>query len=33
MIDSGAFDITGLDALEGIESVMGLAFENLVVNS
>ena len=33
MIDSGAFEITGLDALEGIESVMGLAFENLVVNS
>ena len=31
-IDSGAFEIASLDALEGIESAMGLAFENLVAN-
>ncbi len=31
-IDSGAFEITGLDTLEGIDSIFGLAFENLVVN-
>ena len=31
-IDSGAFEITGLDTLEGIDSIFGLAFENLVIN-
>ena len=33
VIDSGAFELVALDALEGIETVLGLAFENLVVNN
>ena len=33
VIDSGAFELVALDALEGIDSVLGLAFENLVVNN
>ncbi|MBQ3290157.1 MAG: hypothetical protein IJH50_12155 [Kiritimatiellae bacterium] len=33
VIDSGAFELATLDALEGIDSVLGLAFENLVVNN
>ena len=33
VIDTGAYSIGSLDALEGWESVLGLAFENLVVNN
>ena len=33
VIDEGAFSFTSLDELDGIESVLGLAFENLVVNN
>ncbi len=33
IIDEGAFDLVTLEALEGIDTVMGLAFENLVVNN
>ena len=33
IIDDGAFDCVSLEALEGIETVLGLAFENLVVNN
>ncbi|MBQ7178247.1 MAG: ATP-binding protein, partial [Victivallales bacterium] len=33
IIDAGAFDLVTLEALEGIDAVMGLAFENLVVNN
>ena len=33
VIDKGAFSLGTLDSLEGWESVMGLAFENLVVNN
>ena len=33
VIDAGAFELTSLDALEGFDSVLGLAFENLVVNN
>ena len=33
VIDSGAFELVALDALEGIDAVLGLAFENLVVNN
>jgi hypothetical protein len=33
IIDDGAFDMVSLEALEGIDSVMGLAFENLVINN
>ena len=33
IIDAGAFDFVTLEALEGIDAVMGLAFENLVVNN
>ena len=32
-IDNGAFEIASLDELEGYDSIMGLAFENLVVNN
>ena len=32
-IDGGRFPFTGLNRLDGWESVMGLAFENLVVNN
>ena len=32
-IDGGKFPFNGLDRLDGWESVMGLAFENLVVNN
>ena len=32
-IDSGAFSLGSLDRLDGWDSVMGLAFENLVVNN
>ena len=32
LIDSGSFRFAGLDALDGWDSVMGLAFENLVCN-
>ena len=32
-IDAGAYSFVSLDALDGWESVMGLAFENLVVNN
>jgi len=33
VIDEGAFSISSLEELEGIDSVLGLAFENLVVNN
>lgn len=33
MIDDGAFSVSSLDELEGYETLMGLAFENLVVNN
>ena len=33
IIDDGAFEIASLDELEGYASIMGLAFENLVVNN
>lgn len=33
IIDADAFAFAGLDALEGWDSTMGLAFENLVVNN
>ncbi len=33
MIDAGSYSFATLSALEGWESVMGLAFENLVVNN
>ena len=33
IIDDGAFEIASLDELEGYDSIMGLAFENLVVNN
>ena len=32
-IDDGSYAFVGLDALDGWESVMGYAFENLVVNN
>ena len=32
-IDAGAFVLSSLDQLEGLDAVMGLAFENLVVNN
>ncbi|MBR4222959.1 MAG: hypothetical protein IKR81_17490, partial [Victivallales bacterium] len=31
--DAGTFDLVTLEALEGIDTVMGLAFENLVINN
>lgn len=33
VIDAGAFAFTGLDALAGWQTTMGLAFENLVINN
>ena len=33
IIDDGAFEIASLDELEGYDSIMGRAFENLVVNN
>ena len=33
VIDAAAFSFATLDELDGIEAVMGLAFENLVVNN
>ena len=33
VIDGGAFEFGALDRLDGWESVMGLAFENMVVNN
>ena len=33
VIDAGTFSFVSLEELEGIDSVMGLAFENLVVNN
>lgn len=33
IIDDGAFSVASLDELDGYEPVMGLAFENLVVNN
>ena len=33
VIDDGAFELASLDELEGCDAVMGLAFENLVVNN
>ena len=33
VIDAGAFSLASLDELDGIDTVMGLAFENLVVNN
>ena len=33
IIDDGAFEVASLDELEGYDSIMGLAFENLVVNN
>ena len=33
MIDADGFSFASLEELEGIDSVMGLAFENLVVNN
>ena len=33
IIDDGAFEFASLDELEGYDSIMGLAFENLVVNN
>ena len=33
VIDRGEYEFAGLDALENLEAVMGLAFENLVVNN
>lgn len=33
IIDDGAFSFASLDELEGYDAVMGLAFENLVVNN
>ncbi len=33
IIDDGSFDMAGLEALDGIDSVMGLAFENLVLSN
>ena len=33
VIDEGAFSFVSLDELDGIETIMGLAFENLVVNN
>ena len=33
VIDDGAFALASLDELEGYDAVMGLAFENLVVNN
>ena len=33
IIDEGAFNFASLDTLEGIDTVLGLAFENLVVNN
>lgn len=32
-IDAGAFELSSLDQLEGLDGVMGLAFETLVVNN
>ena len=32
-IDAGAFELSSLEQLEGLDGVMGLAFENLVVNN
>ena len=33
IIDEGTFDLATLEALEGFDAVMGLAFENLVINN
>ena len=33
IIDDGAFEVASLDELDGYDSIMGLAFENLVVNN
>lgn len=33
IIDDGAFEFASLDELEGYDAVMGLAFENMVVNN
>lgn len=33
IIDDGAFSFASLDQLEGWDSIMGLAFENMVVNN
>ena len=33
IIDAGTFDLVTLEALDGIDTVMGLAFENLVINN
>ena len=33
IIDAGTFDLVTLEALEGFDTVMGLAFENLVINN
>ena len=33
VIDEGAFDFVSLDALRGIDAVLGFAFENMVVNN
>lgn len=33
IIDDGAFELASLDELDGYDAVMGLAFENLVVNN
>ena len=33
IIDAGTFDLATLEALEGFDTVMGLAFENLVINN
>jgi hypothetical protein len=33
VIDAGAFSFASLDELDGIDAVLGLAFENLVVNN
>ena len=32
-IDNGTFEFVSLDALDGIETILGLAFENMVVNN
>ena len=33
VIDDGAFAFASLDELEGYDTVLGLAFENMVVNN
>ena len=33
IIDEGAFELVSLNVLNGIDSVLGLAFENLVINN